>query len=417
MDTCSSVEEAHELFGLPTADNGTRLVLCPGRSCCSWFITVPSGMFALLYKQGRFVKKIDPGLHVLNPLYSIKYLVTQQVVVFDAPVKNCPTKDNVMASIDILLVFHIIDPEKFVFRLGPGKLDEYLRSSQEEAIRGLARTISYKEAYTLSGRSTADMVASLNAKLGEFGVEVLNVTITDVRLPAELAKALENATTMSILQREQQMRQKYDMLVIENKSILDRKEEQLKNERIAADKESEKKRAEMTKELELIEGRKSALVADILASQNSRLSEISAQANLECGKCAAERDKFAQSQMSEVAASLAAMEMEKSSYVETTLSTARLQVAKDRATSSAFDSEVEADSTEKVRKRREFDLENKRIEILEALSTNSTAVIAGAAGVLSVGTVVETQSKADVRSRAVSMAMDVVYGPTSLPKG
>ena len=75
MGQCGSVDEAHELFGLRTDVGATRLVLVPKRGFLSWTISVPTGMFALLYKQGRFVGVLDDGLHVKSPLHQIKILL------------------------------------------------------------------------------------------------------------------------------------------------------------------------------------------------------------------------------------------------------------------------------------------------------------------------------------------------------
>jgi regulator of protease activity HflC (stomatin/prohibitin superfamily) len=367
-------------------------------------------MFAMLYKWGRFERMVEPGLHVLPPWYKVKYVVTKQVVVFDTPVKDCPTKDNVMVSIDILLVFRITDAKSFVDKLGPEKLDEYLRASQEEAVRGLVRSVSYKEVYTLSGRSTDDMVRSINAKLEEFGVKILSVTITDVRLPVEMAKALENATTMQMLQREHMMRQKYEMLVINNRSALERKEEELKYDRIAADKESEKIRAEVNKELDRIESARQVQVSQIKADQDAKVAEIKAQGDLVAARCQAEKETYVQELRSKTDAEIAALEEEKNSYVEKTTSKARLSEATFRAQAAEFDAQVEAESTTKVRSKREFELQKKRLAILQAIAENEGTFITGDSGVLSAGTIVQGQASAELRTKALQMSMDVLYG-------
>jgi hypothetical protein len=90
-----------------------------------------------------------------------------QTVVFDLPVKACKTKDNVTVNIDIALAFRIMgnaelgeDPElvrKFVYELKPRGLEQQLRDAQDEAVRGLARSLRHTEIYGIRSGNTNQM--------------------------------------------------------------------------------------------------------------------------------------------------------------------------------------------------------------------------------------------------------------------
>jgi len=118
---------------------------------------IPSGVFALMTRSGRYVGVYEAGRHMLPPWYKIAYMVTRQSTAYNAPVKNCPTADNVMVKVDLLLVFHVEDPEAFVYKLGAEKFGDLLSSSAEEAIRGLVRSTTHDKAYELRGQGAGEM--------------------------------------------------------------------------------------------------------------------------------------------------------------------------------------------------------------------------------------------------------------------
>lgn len=73
----------------------------------------------------------------------VAYIVTQQSCTYNAPVKSCPTKDNVMVDCELTIVFSIgpspEDVKAFVYNLGAVKFNDFLSAEIEEAIRQLVR--------------------------------------------------------------------------------------------------------------------------------------------------------------------------------------------------------------------------------------------------------------------------------------
>ena len=71
-----------------------------------------------------------PGIQMCKPWYNhVAYMVTQQSCTYNAPVKSCPTKDNVMVDCELTLVFAIgpdpVDVKNFVYNLGALKFSNY----------------------------------------------------------------------------------------------------------------------------------------------------------------------------------------------------------------------------------------------------------------------------------------------------
>lgn len=137
------------------ADGTITLVLVPTpRWSCSPYFTVPSGVFCLLQKFGKNVGVANPGLHMKCGWWKVSHVVSKQAQTYDAPVKHCPTSDNVHVNVDVVVIFKINDPEKFVYELGAANFDEYLTGTVDERIRQLVREQDHKTVYGLRGGSS-----------------------------------------------------------------------------------------------------------------------------------------------------------------------------------------------------------------------------------------------------------------------
>ena len=296
-------------------------------------MTIPSGVFALMTKHGRYIGIYEAGRHFLPPWYKISYMVTRQSTAYNAPVKNCPTRDNVMVKVDLLLVFHVEEPEAFVYKLGAEKFGDLLGSSAEEAIRGLVRGTTHEKAYELRGKGAGEMIQALNEQFQPFGVVFTSATITNVVLPEELAEALENQTVYESKKQEQVKHQEYELKVLNDREALAREELNKKNERLAADEEAKRDRQKIMKE-----------TMEIEAQKKKRISEIEAEEK----------------------ASVLALQAE-----------GELEAAQKQADSIRIRADAEADAARKIASQRAFELESKRLDLLRGLAANERLIISG----------------------------------------
>ncbi|KAL3797104.1 hypothetical protein HJC23_000442 [Cyclotella cryptica] len=182
-DEVRSISQATERF---TSEPGLVLLRPRHRPLCSpLHFTIPSGCYALVSRHGADQEYVrsdgtrsivwPPGLHFgYPPWVRVSHLVTMQTIVLDLPVKACKTKDNVTVNIDVALAFRIMgdqeageDPEfvrKFVHELKPRGLEQQLRDAQDEAVRGLARSLKHTEIYGIrSGEHTRFVKSALGS--------------------------------------------------------------------------------------------------------------------------------------------------------------------------------------------------------------------------------------------------------------
>lgn len=98
--TQQPIDDYNQAINIFSQTSGTidiPLVLIPSdRSCLSWFMFVPDGMHIIMQSWGNDVPEVKPGFQFLAPWTRIAFLVSKQSCSYNCPVKNCPTKDNIM---------------------------------------------------------------------------------------------------------------------------------------------------------------------------------------------------------------------------------------------------------------------------------------------------------------------------------
>ena len=146
------------------------LVLVPHRTSCSWYMVIPDGVHVIMHRFGKDMGPQIPGFRILPPWYKVAFLVSKQSCAYNAPVMNCPTRDNVMVQVDLTLVFRITDANDFVYKLGALKFNSLLRSAAEESIRGLVRGVTHDKVYELRGSRASEFIGNLNEKFKRFGI-------------------------------------------------------------------------------------------------------------------------------------------------------------------------------------------------------------------------------------------------------
>jgi regulator of protease activity HflC (stomatin/prohibitin superfamily) len=104
-------------------------------------VMVPEGANALLLRGGKYYKTLESGLHWVLPYYPVSHLVTCRVIPFDVPAYVSPTLDNVPATVDLLVMFNITDPYKFVYRISADDFDHVFLAACQDALRQTVRSI------------------------------------------------------------------------------------------------------------------------------------------------------------------------------------------------------------------------------------------------------------------------------------
>ena len=166
-------------------------------------VEIEQGTTGIYSRFGKIEGSLDPGRNFLWwPWDKVEYIVdTSTEIPYTAPVLASPTHENVpLKSIEFFLKFRIIDPTRFVRRIGATNFDAVLSSAVQDAIRRRSRKIETAAAYDLRGSNVEDMQGYLNKQMERYGVKILGANIPDVQLPDQYR---ENLATRERVAKEQ----------------------------------------------------------------------------------------------------------------------------------------------------------------------------------------------------------------------
>lgn len=178
-------------------------------------VMVPEGANALLLRGGKYYKTLDSGLHWVLPYYPVSHLITRRVIPFDVPAYVSPTGDNVPATVDMLVMFNIADPYKFVYRISADDFDHVFLAACQDALRQLVRSIPWHDVLNLSQVSTGSLREAIAADVQDYGVEVNRVNITFATPPIDFMKSQEMRELWTVQKAEVEERQRLEVQRVE----------------------------------------------------------------------------------------------------------------------------------------------------------------------------------------------------------
>jgi len=154
---------------------------------------VPARHVGVLTLFGRVTGEVLPeGMHLVNPFKSnnVMSIRTEQI----KESASVPSSEGLVMALDTSLLFHL-NPGKAadVYRqLGPNYLLTIVEPTLRAAIREATASHSANALYTGEREKVAqEIYAQLVRELGKRGVEVENVLLRDIQLPATLKASIE----------------------------------------------------------------------------------------------------------------------------------------------------------------------------------------------------------------------------------
>jgi regulator of protease activity HflC (stomatin/prohibitin superfamily) len=330
-----------------------------------------------MQKFGKETGIAAPGGSVTPPWYRIAYIVTQQSCTYNAPIKECPTMDNVRVGVDIVIVFMIRDPVKFVEKLGAVKFDQLLSGAVDEGIRILVRSQRYHEVFLLTGNRAEVLITHLNNKFNGLGVNFNNCTIQHVELPGELAESLRSATTMKKQMDEKVRKQKYDIDEVEKKSKFTLDELAKKNEQTIVAEQGRKKRAGLSHERQVVKAGEERQVKVIEAQTITQVAIAEIKAQFE--RTETDLQRYRVEQISKAEADAEARRVQADIAYEKV--TVDAEAEKNRYIGDAkairLEAEAEKETSKHLVQKRKFELDMREKQILNKLAAKGNFNLIG----------------------------------------
>jgi len=315
--------------------------------------------------------------------------------VYDTPVKECPTADNVMVTIDISLVVRVdTSPGEtgkhsgifsFVDTLGPQQLSPQLNAFQEEAVRDMARNRRYHEIYDLMDAKHDEQLENtrrnLNNHFGEYGIEITEIAVTNVHFNNQ--DFVQEMAQPAIYRQQDEfnkLEQSYQLKTIKIRES-ETKEKQIKKEDLEKFEAGLQRNVEeITKKLKKIKADTSRELADIREQEKADILNIKSESNLEVSKIKSERDISIAKIRSSGQAEADAIEVETRVYVEKLKADAAVKISKNRAVALDHQARAEMDAAKTLVQKRDYDQKFKHLRVLKGIAENRQCAITGNSG-------------------------------------
>jgi regulator of protease activity HflC (stomatin/prohibitin superfamily) len=155
----------------------------------SCIIVVTEYERAVLFRFGRVKQNASgPGVVFRVPMVDRVQKVNLRVEVVDIPPQAVISKDNVTLQVDAVVYFQVVDPVRAVIGV-----DSFRFASQRVAMTSLRSIIGRFELDDLLAHRDEvnnELRAQISTSTEAWGVEVRQVEVRDITLPAELLRAM-----------------------------------------------------------------------------------------------------------------------------------------------------------------------------------------------------------------------------------
>jgi regulator of protease activity HflC (stomatin/prohibitin superfamily) len=151
--------------------------------------TVPQGYEWTVERFGRYMKTLQPGLHIIVPLIDqIGHKVTRMEQVTPITRQEVITKDNASVQVDGVAFIQVLDVARAAYEVQ--NLAAAIQNLAMTNIRSVIGSMNLDELLSEREQINQRLLAVIDKATQEWGVKVTRVEIKDIQPPAELVEAM-----------------------------------------------------------------------------------------------------------------------------------------------------------------------------------------------------------------------------------
>jgi len=137
---------------------------------------------------GKFQKVLNPGWHIIIPIFQKYKKIDIRVKVVDVPEQDAITKDNVSVKINAVIYFSIFDAKKAM--LSVQNCNYAVTQLAQTTMRNLVGSVTLDELLTDRERISNEICSIVDKATDEWGVSIQNVELKDIALPTEMQRVI-----------------------------------------------------------------------------------------------------------------------------------------------------------------------------------------------------------------------------------
>lgn len=140
------------------------------------------------FVRGKFQKILNPGWHIIFPIFQKYKKIDIRVKVVDVPEQDAITKDNVSIKINAVIYFSIFDAKKAM--LSVQNCNYAVTQLAQTTMRNLVGSVTLDELLTDRERISNEICSIVDKATDEWGVAIQNVELKDIALPTEMQRVI-----------------------------------------------------------------------------------------------------------------------------------------------------------------------------------------------------------------------------------
>jgi regulator of protease activity HflC (stomatin/prohibitin superfamily) len=172
--------------------NGFMLVLLLPVVILIWkgIRIVPQGEEWVVERLGKFSSVLNPGLHVINPIFSkVSYKVTTKDIILEIPEQEVITKDNAVILANAVAFIKVSNIQRAVY--GIDNFGLAMTNMVQTSLRSIIGGMDLNHALTSRDRIKAELKIAVADEAADWGLTVKSVEIQDIKPSQNMQHAME----------------------------------------------------------------------------------------------------------------------------------------------------------------------------------------------------------------------------------
>ena len=142
----------------------------------------------LKFTCGKFSRILEPGWHVIVPVFQSFKKIDIRTKVIDVPEQDTITKDNVSIRINAVIYYNIFDAKKAV--LSVENFGYAVSQLAQTTMRNIVGSVTLDELLVEREKISTEICGIVDKATDDWGIKVINVELKDVALPEEMKRVL-----------------------------------------------------------------------------------------------------------------------------------------------------------------------------------------------------------------------------------
>ena len=150
---------------------------------------VPQGYEITVERLGRYLRTLDPGMHILIPVFDrVGQRMSLMERVLDIPSQEVISRDNASVVVDGVVFIRVTNTKDAAYKVE--RLDYAVQNLAMTNLRSVLGSMELDEMLSNREKISLLLLAVLDEATSDWGVKITRVEIKDVQPPEDLTEAM-----------------------------------------------------------------------------------------------------------------------------------------------------------------------------------------------------------------------------------